>query len=186
MILSDLDFHRQSDKWILDNYNSSTKDNVYVYGSIDNLDRESRENGYRTFKHYPSIMHKLEIYDDSFGEWYLIAGYMLPYALIRAQSDSEAYYIYLSEFVPDDNDYIAERIAECNSEGKNQQEIDSLIDAVIADETSCGSYDDCGNWYSESTTCNIMFLDFRDYEIVLSISTSKKNPFEKESLFELS
>lgn len=181
MILSDLDFSRQSDKWILDNYNSSTKDNVYLYGLIDTLDRESQENGYRTFPHYPSIMHELKIYDDSFGEWYLIAGYMLPYALIRAQSDYEAYYIYLSEFVPDDNEYIAERIAELEKEGKNQQEIAALIE----DETSYGSYDDCGNWYSETTTCNIVFLDFSNYEIVLSISTSQKNPFEKEPLFKL-
>ena len=181
MILSDLDFHRQSDKWILDNYNSSTKDDVYLYGLINTLDKESRENGYRTFQNYPSIMHKLEIYDDSYGEWYLMAGHLLSYALIRAQNDCEAYDIYLSEYVPDDNDYIAERIAEIEKEGGTQDEINAMID----DETEYGSYDDCGNWYSETTTCNIMFLDLSNYEIVLSISTSQKNPFEKEPLFKL-
>ena len=185
MVLSDPDFHRQSDKWILDNYNSSTKDNVYLYGLIDTLDKESRENGYRTFPHYPGIMHKLEIYDDSYGDWYLIAGYMLPYALIRAQNDCDAYDIYLSEYVPDDNEYIQlrieERIEVYQSDGKTSDE----INAMIEEETDYGTYDDCGNWYSETTTCNIFFLDFTDYEIILSISTSQKNPFEKEPLFKL-
>lgn len=76
---------------------------------------------------------------DDYGEWYLIGGYCLQTAMIRAGCEQDAWEIYLEEFVPCD-------------EPENE------------DELEYGSFDSVGGWYSEVTCSYIMFLDPHDYD----------------------
>ncbi len=76
-----------STKWILENMDSATNENVTCEGEIMNV-------GYSTAK--------LKFYSDGWGDFYLFGGYCLDFALIQASSFDSAYGIYLEEFVPCD------------------------------------------------------------------------------------
>ena len=101
---------------------------------------------------YPGLGQTCRIYDGGIGEWYLFGGYCLTFGLIRADSLGSAFEIYLEEYIaPDDP-------ADCAD----------LFEGGIEEAIEYGTFDGCGNWYSEATTCYIveMPLDRADAIIV--------------------
>lgn len=93
----------------------------------------------------------VKVHSEGWGDWYLLGGHCMWWALVQANSWEDAFYIYLEEFVPADD------MPEDTPEGRAEAE--------------CGTWDDNGNWYSESTTAYVTGMDtanFDEWEIEIT------------------
>ena len=82
----------------------------------------------------------VKVHSEGGGDWYLFGGYCMWWGLIQANSFEDAYYAYLEEFVtPDD-----------------------MPETEV--EQDYGTWDGCGNWYSDTTTSHVVALNTSDYD----------------------
>ena len=110
-----------------------------------------------------------ELYDDAYGSWFLFGGNLMSYALIRAGSFCDAYDIYLSEFVPNDNETLEQEIEEWRRTilPTNQDSEPYEIPSEILDYYA---WDSVGNAYHETTICDIVALNLNNYDIQIEIT----------------
>ena len=82
----------------------------------------------------------IKIHSEGWGDWYMFGGYCMNWALVQAKNWTDAYYIYLEEFVPED----------------------TMPDDE--EELECGTWDGNGQWYSESTLAYVTHLEPHHYD----------------------